>query len=65
MTATVSLRTARKKFDSAYSDPAHWTRMSILIMVRMGKFSCDRLIREIDERAARPICGSYPPAKCA
>jgi starch phosphorylase len=46
MTATVSLRTARKKFDSAYSDPAHWTRMSILIMVRMGKFSCDRLIRE-------------------
>lgn len=30
----------------AYLNPAHWTRMSILNVARMGKFSSDRAIRE-------------------
>ena len=30
----------------AYRDPSHWTRMSILNVARMGKFSSDRAIQE-------------------
>ena len=30
----------------AYSDTTHWSRMSILNVARMGKFSSDRAVRE-------------------
>jgi starch phosphorylase len=36
----------QQEVDHAYRDPAHWTRMSILNVARMGKFSSDRAIEE-------------------
>lgn len=40
----------QQEVDHAYRDPAHWFRMSILNVARMGKFSSDRAIREYAER---------------
>lgn len=37
---------AQQQVDAAYRDPERWTRMSILNVSRMGKFSSDRAIRE-------------------
>ena len=36
----------QQEVDHAYRDPVHWTRMSILTVARMGKFSSDRAIQE-------------------
>ena len=37
---------AQEQVSLAYEDPAKWTRMSILNLARMGKFSSDRSIKE-------------------
>jgi starch phosphorylase len=36
----------QEKVSQAYQDPQHWTKMAILNVARMGKFSSDRSIRE-------------------
>jgi len=36
----------QQEVDHAYRDPAHWNRMSILNVARMGKFSSDRAIQD-------------------
>jgi starch phosphorylase len=37
---------AQRRAGTAYVDAEHWTRMSILNVARMGRFSSDRAIRE-------------------
>ena len=36
----------QEKVSQAYQNPEHWSKMSILNVARMGKFSSDRSIRE-------------------
>ncbi|MEB3190371.1 MAG: glycogen/starch/alpha-glucan phosphorylase [Snowella sp.] len=36
----------QEEVSQAYQDPQHWTKMAILNVARMGKFSSDRSIRE-------------------
>jgi starch phosphorylase len=45
------------KVGEAYGDTEHWTRMSILNVARIGKFSSDRAIREYAEAIwrVRPV----------
>jgi glycogen phosphorylase len=47
------------RVSQAFLDPASWTRMAILNVARMGKFSSDRSIREYarDIWTAKPVPG--------
>ncbi|MFO7557170.1 MAG: glycogen/starch/alpha-glucan phosphorylase [Desulfobacterales bacterium] len=48
---------SQEQVSLAYKEPAGWTRMSILNVARMGKFSSDRSIKEYCDKIwkARPI----------
>ena len=39
----------QKRVSAAFADPVQWTRMAILNVARMGRFSSDRAIREYCE----------------
>ena len=47
----------QEQISQAYKDREHWTRMSLLNIARMGKFSSDRAIREYCKEIwnARPV----------
>ena len=47
----------QERVNRAYQDPKNWTKMSILNVARMGKFSSDRSIREYSEKIwmAKPV----------
>jgi starch phosphorylase len=49
----------QERVGRAYQDQRTWTKMSILNVARMGKFSSDRSIREYGEKIwkAKPIGG--------
>jgi starch phosphorylase len=54
-----SYAACQEKVSAAYRDPESWTRMSILNVSRMGRFSSDRTVREY----ADEIWGVTPPGK--
>jgi starch phosphorylase len=39
----------QERVDLTYRNPAEWTRMAIVNVARMGRFSCDRMVREYAE----------------
>jgi starch phosphorylase len=47
----------QERVSEAFQDTERWTRMSILNVARMGKFSSDRAIREYCEEIwnAKPV----------
>jgi starch phosphorylase len=50
------------RVDAAFRDPRRWTRMAILNVARVGRFSVDRLVREYAQAVweAEPVLPALP-----
>jgi len=50
------------RVDALYRDPVEWSRRALINVARMGRFSCDRMVREYADEiwAVKPLGSRHP-----